>query len=131
VANGDVTTATAARIEAALESANLAALRDLLDRDVRCGAPGDPEPSCQNRDQALAWFQRGWDDGVRASVNEMVATADQVLIGLTIIGNAAATEAGGEARRWQVLTLRSGRVIDIRSYDDRVEAAAVLALPGP
>jgi ketosteroid isomerase-like protein len=117
-------------VKAALESDDLAAFRDLLDPDVRWGAPDDPTPSCQNRDQVLSWYRRGRQAGGRAQVTEMLAGADRILIGLKVVGNAAALEAGGEADRWQVLTLVGGRVIDIRAFDDRAEAASRAGLAG-
>jgi len=112
--------ALAERIKAALESADLSRFRDLLDPNVRWGAPGDPAPACQSREQVLAWYQRSRDGGVRASVDEVVVGEGRVLVGLTL-ANASPGRDGG-AQRWQVLTLRNGRVIDIRGYDDRDEA---------
>jgi hypothetical protein len=83
-----------------------------------------PGAGCQNRDQVLAWYQRRRDDGIHASVTELVIAADKVLVGLKVRGSAAAEEHGGEVDRWQVLTLGQGRVVDIRAFDDRREAAA-------
>jgi ketosteroid isomerase-like protein len=115
--------ALAERIKAALQSADLSTFRDLLDPSVRWGAPGDPAPACQNREQVLAWYQRSRDGGVRASVDEVVLGEGKLLIGLTL-ANARPGRDGG-AERWQVLTLRNGRVVDIRGFDDRSEAMAI------
>lgn len=120
----------AARVKAALESADLATFRELLDPDVRWGAPDDAAPSCQNRDQVLAWYQRGRDSGVRASVTEVVVATNKVLVGLKVRGSAAAAEHGREADRWQVLTLGGGRVVDIRGFDRRGDAAASAGIRG-
>lgn len=49
---------------------------------------------------------------------------DRILVGLTVVGLQVATEGAGEARRWQVLTVRGGRVVDIVGFDDRSEATA-------
>ncbi len=118
----------AAQVRAALESADLAAIGELLDPDVHWGPPDEREPSCQNRDQVLAWYQRGGDAGVRASVTEVVVVEDKMLVGLRVVGRAAAEENAGEADRWQVLTLRGGRVVDIRGFDDQSEAATRVGL---
>jgi ketosteroid isomerase-like protein len=107
-------------VQAALESDDLAAFSDLLDPNVRWGAPDDPTPSCQNRDQVLSWYRRGRQAGVRAQVTEVLAGADMILVGFKV----------GEADRWQVLTLSDGRVIDIRAFDDRAEAASRSGLAG-
>jgi hypothetical protein len=53
-----------------------------------------------------------------------VVRGDQILIGLKVAGNRAADARSGEAERWQVLTVRGGRVVDIVGFDERGEAAA-------
>jgi ketosteroid isomerase-like protein len=118
-------TPIAERIRNAFESADPAAIGDLLSPDVRWGAPDDPQPGCTNREQVLAWYQRGRDAGVRAQVTEVVVHGDdKVLVGLHVTGRVVPGRSDGEADRWQVLTLRAGRVVDIRGFDDRDEAAA-------
>lgn len=112
------------RIRAALESADLDAMSALLDPDVRWGAPDDEQPTCQNRRQVLAWYQRGRDGGVRADVIEVVARDDRVLVGLRVSGTAGAAAPDGTTERWQVMTVCEGRVVDIRGFDGRAEAAA-------
>jgi ketosteroid isomerase-like protein len=116
----------AQQVKIALESADLSAFSRLLDPNVRWGAPDDdPVPSCQNREQVLAWYRRGRDAGVRARISEVVVLGDQtILAGLVVTGNRAAEENGGGIERWQLLTVRDGRVVDIVAYDDRTEAVA-------
>jgi len=123
----------AEQVRAALDSADLAAIGELLHPDVRWGAPGDPEPSCRNRAQVLAWYRRGRDAGVRARVAEVVAHGDKILVGLTVAGRAGADEkAGAESDRWEVLTVGEGQIVDIRGFDDRGEAADYAGMPpGP
>jgi hypothetical protein len=117
----------ARQVKAALEAADVSAFSDLLDPHVRWGAPDDPVPPCQTRDQVLTWYQRGRDDGVRASVTEVVVGDDKLLVGLRVVGRAAEDEP---VDRWQVLTLGGGLVVDIRGFDDRGEAAARAGVPG-
>jgi ketosteroid isomerase-like protein len=114
----------AKQVKIALEAADLSAFSDLLDPDVHWGAPDDPSPSCQNRNQVLAWYQRGRDAGVRAQVREVEVRGDRILVGLQVNGRPTADEQGGSAERWQVLTVRDGRVVDIVGFDDRDEAVA-------
>jgi ketosteroid isomerase-like protein len=57
-------------------------------------------------------------------VTEVTAGAGTLLVGLEVTGTPAAREAGGLAERWQVLTLRGGRIVDIRGFEDRAAAAA-------
>lgn len=115
----------AEQVWAALESADLSAFRDLLDPDVHWGAPDDPSsPACQNRDHVLAWYKQARESGVRARVSETVVLGAQIVVGLRVVGNRAATDTGSEVGRWEVLTVRDGRVVDIVGFDDRGDAVA-------
>jgi hypothetical protein len=123
------TVAIAERVRDALEGADLSAIAELLDPAVRWGAPDDMEGGCQNRKQVLDWYRRGREAGARARVTEVVAKGDKILVGLKVRGTPAAEELGGEADRWQVLTVAGDRVVDIRAFDDRDEAASRVGLP--
>jgi len=117
-------------VRLALGSGDLDAIRELLDPGARWGAPDGPhEFDCQNRDQVVAWWARAQADGVRAVVTEVTAGAGTLLVGLEVTGTEAAREAGGMAERWQVLTVREDRIVDIRGFDDRAVAAARAGLP--
>ena len=122
------TVAIAERVREALGSADLSAFADLLDPAVRWGAPDDMDGGCQNRKQVLDWYRRGREAGARASVTEVVPNGDKILVGLRVTGTQTAAELGGEADRWQVLTVADGRVIDIRAFDDRADAASRVGL---
>ena len=67
----------AEQVRSALETADLSAFSELLDPDVRWGAPGDPSPACMDRAQVLSWYQRGLDAGVRARVAEIAVLDDR------------------------------------------------------
>jgi len=56
----------AVQIRRALESGDLSAFSDLLDPDMKLGAPGDPRPACQNSEQVIAWYERGPVDTTRS-----------------------------------------------------------------
>jgi hypothetical protein len=72
----------------------------------------------------VQWYQRGFDRGMRATVGEVSAVADSVLVGLAVTGNPAADDSGGRVERWQVLTIADGLVSDIRGFEDRPSALA-------
>ncbi len=114
----------ARQVRIALDGGNLSSFSDLLDPDVRWGAPDAEHPSCRNRDQVLTWYRRGRESGVRASVNNVVVHGDRLLVSLTVRGSADADTRGGAALRWQVLTVSGGRIVDIVGFDDRLEALA-------
>jgi len=122
----DATQRLAGRVRQALEAADLTAYADLLDPAVRWGPPGDPSPPCQNRDQVLAWCRRGRGTGTRARVTETLVSGDRILVGLKVTGSQAA--AAGEKDRWQILTVRRGRITGITGFGDRDEAAACAGL---
>jgi ketosteroid isomerase-like protein len=120
----DDTETVARQVRTALESADLSAFGDLLDPDVRWGAPDAKVPSCQNRAQVLAWYKRGREAGTRATVSEVTVLGDRLVVGLAVGGTRGAQERGGVALRWQVLTVKGGRIVDIVGFDDRSEAVA-------
>ena len=127
----DVVERLAGRVRLALEAADLDAYADLLDPGVRWGPPGDPVPPCQNRAQVLAWYQRGRAAGARARVTETLVSRDRILVGLKVTGRPA-IGAGDETDRWQVLTVRDGRITAIAGFEERDEAAAWAGLaPAP
>jgi ketosteroid isomerase-like protein len=113
----------ASKVEVVLNSADLSAFSELLDPDVTWGAPGDTVWGCHNRDEVIAWYNRARAEGMAGEVTEVVIGNDALLVGLRVSGTGEAEEAGGVARRWQVLRVRDGRVVDIRGYPDRSEAA--------
>jgi hypothetical protein len=123
--------ALAGRVRSALESGDLDAIRDLLGRNARWGAPEGPgDADCRDRDQVIAWWASARAAGARAVVTEVTTGLGTLLVGLDVSGTPAAREAGGTARRWQVLTVKGDRIIDIRGFDDRTEAAARAGVPG-
>ena len=109
----------AEQVQAALQTADLAGYRELLDPNVTWGAPDDKKPSCQNRDQVLAWYRRGRAKGVRAHVTETVVRNDKILVGLSVSDGQSPPGFGDVANRWQILTVKNGLVIDIRGFDER------------
>lgn len=118
------------RVRIALESGDLDGIRDLLDPDARWGTPEGPhEADCHNRDQVVAWWASARAAGARAVVTEVTAGAGTLLVGLEVTGTPTARETGGAAERWQVLSLRDDRIVDIRGFDNRPAAAARAGVP--
>jgi ketosteroid isomerase-like protein len=106
----------------ALAAEELSAFTELLDPAVTWGAPGARNPSCQNRNQVLAWYQRGRDAGVSGSVYDVEVLGDRLLVSISVRGTENAREHGGTALRFQVLTVRNGKVVEIVGFDDKTEA---------
>jgi ketosteroid isomerase-like protein len=114
-------------VRKALAAEDLSAFTELLDPTVTWGAPGARNPSCKNRNQVLAWYQRGRDAGVRGSVYDMEVLGDRLLVSMSVRGTENANERGGAALRFQVLTVRSGKVVDIVGFDDKTEALSYVS----
>jgi ketosteroid isomerase-like protein len=115
----------AGQVAAALGAADLAAYSDLLDPAVTWGSPGHPEWGCQRRAQVLAWYGRGREAGTRATVTETAVSGDKILVGLKVTGRLSEDGSPvGDEDRWQILTVRNGRVTDIVGFGDRDEAVS-------
>jgi ketosteroid isomerase-like protein len=112
----------AKKVRAALVAEDLSAFTELLDPAVTWGAPGARNPSCTNRSQVLAWYQRGRKTGVRGSVFDVEVIGDRLLVSMSVRGTEGARERGGQALRHQVLTVRNGRIVDIVGFDDKTDA---------
>lgn len=59
----------------------------------------------------------------------MSVLGDQILVRMTVPGSGAAEERGGAALRWQVLTVRQGRVAEIVGFDDHDDVRPWLETP--
>jgi hypothetical protein len=114
----------AQRVRAALESADLSLFGELLDPNVRWGAPDDPAPSCLTRSDVLAWYGRGRASGRRARVVDFQVHRDKILVHLSVTSPSPTGDSPVESDRWQVLTCARGRVVDIRGFETRDEASA-------
>ncbi len=114
----------AGQVRRAMASQDIAAFSELLDPDVTWGAPGARSPSCQNRQQVLAWYQRGRDAGVSGSVNDIEVCGTNLLVTLVVQGSESAEERGGAALRFQVLTVRGAKIVNIVGFDDKADAIA-------
>ena len=114
-------------VRRALAAEDLGAFCELLDPAVTWGAPGARNPSCKNRSQVLDWYQRGRDAGVRASIHAVEVLGDRLLVSMSVRGTENARERGGAALRFQVLTVRSGKVVDIAGFDGKTEALSYVS----
>jgi len=114
-------------VRKALAADDLSAFTELLDPAVTWGAPGAHNPTCKNRSQVLAWYQRGRDAGVRGSVYDVEVLGYRLLVTMSVRGTENANERGGAALRFQVLTVRSGKVVDIVGFDDKTEALSYVS----
>ena len=115
--------AAAARLRAALESADLEALGAMLDDHVRWGGEEDTPETCHTRAEVLSRLARRRAGGLETRVLEVVSGDEAVLLGLGV-KRPVRGGFGQERPVYQVLKLRNQRVVDIRGYPTRLEAAA-------
>jgi ketosteroid isomerase-like protein len=127
------TQVAAARLRAVLEAGDLSAFGALLDDNVRWGGPEDTPETCHTRTEVLNRLRQQREAGVEMQVLEVTAGHDGVVAGFQI----KQPVQGGFVReftRYQVLEVRSERIVTISGYPTREEAAAragVVGSPAP
>lgn len=122
----------AGQVAEALSAPDLSRYADLLAPDVQWGPPGMTPAPCSTREQVLAWYRRGQAAGARATVTETSVHGERILVGLAVTGRQG--REGPAELRWQVLTVRDGRVSAIVGFDERQDAlhlATTGELPTP
>ena len=120
----DATFELAEQVKKALATGDVSAFADLLDPNVTWRAPGARKPTCKNRSQVLHWYQRAQESGVRGNAFDVEVIGDRLLVSLVVRGTDDARERGGTALRYQVYTVRGGRIVDIVGFDDKADARA-------
>jgi hypothetical protein len=120
-ANRKDTEAAAARLRAAFESSDLAAFGAVLDDAVRWGGEEETPETCHSRAEVLERLATQRTNGLRIRVIELVPGAEGVLLGLSVIRPG---QGHRERTRYQALKVRDERVVEIRGYESRAEAAA-------
>jgi len=55
-------------------------------------------------------------------VYDVEVLGDRLLVSMSVRGTENARERGGAVLRFQVLTVRNGKVVDIVGFDDKTEA---------
>ena len=107
-------------VAAAFESSDLGAIRELLAPNASWGSPGQVPATCQNRDQVMQWYENGYEQGIRATVEETLVIQNHIVVGLDITQLNSGDH--GVEDRWQVLTVENALIVDIRGYQNRDEA---------
>ncbi|MGC2486619.1 MAG: nuclear transport factor 2 family protein [Acidimicrobiales bacterium] len=112
----------AEQVRMALSEGDISAFATLLDPHVTWGAPRARNPTCKNRNQVLDWYRRAQESGIHGEVVDVEVIGDHLLVSLLVRGSESARERGSAAQRYQVLTVRDDRIIDIVGFDDKAEA---------
>jgi hypothetical protein len=112
----------AARVRYAMEAIDLDEMARLLAPDARWGAPEQEVPTCRNAIEILSWYEMARANGIRADITEVTVVGENIVIGLIILAPAVGKKKAKDQERWQVLSVRDGRIAEIRGYQRRGEA---------
>jgi ketosteroid isomerase-like protein len=113
----------AARLPDVVAGGDLAAMLPLLSPDVRWGPDEDTPDTCHSRDDVARWFGGRLRDGLRARVVETTVRGPRILLALSAT---LPEDAEEPQERLLVLTVRGGRVADVRAAYDRDHARHLL-----
>ncbi len=113
----------AQRVRNAMEAIDLATMAELLAPNAKWGAPEQEVPMCQNAHEILSWYDLAQAEGVRAEIKEVVVVGESLVIGLKVLANKDVDPKAKNRTRWQVMSVRDGRIAEIRGYETRGEAS--------
>lgn len=119
-------TELARRGYAAIAAGDVAAIREMLDPEVKWHA-GVPEDGCQNREQALAFIAREDRPGLPELVDVIDAGDGRVIV----IVQPPAQDGSTPPLRANVTTFRDGRVVEMVAYESPEDACAAAGIPSP
>jgi len=108
----------ARHLEAAYRDRDLDLLASLLHPDVRWTGV------CRNREQVLDWYRGLLADRTVATVRSVEVDRDAVLLGLNVTLQAEGARPAPPQQLYQVFTVDSAQIVDIRGYPDRASAVA-------
>jgi ketosteroid isomerase-like protein len=125
-----------ALIEGAYEryaNGDLAAILDLVDPDLEWTyldpAEADPAPQvCHGRHELEHALERRRRQGLPSQLEEVIGRGDQVIVVTRTPGLDAVRARQAGDRNVDVLTVRAGRVVALRSYRNRDEALTLAGI---
>jgi ankyrin repeat protein len=79
---------------------------------------------CRDRGQVLDWYATLLAEGTTATVRSVQVDRDAVVLGLTVARPAEGARPAPPQRLYQVFTVDSAQIVDIRGYADRASALA-------
>jgi ketosteroid isomerase-like protein len=112
----------AARVRNAMETIDLTTMGELLAPNAKWGAPEQEVPTCQNAQEILSWFDLAQANGVRAEIKSVDVVGGHLVVGLKVLANKDIDPKAKNRTRWQVMSVRDGRIAEIRGYETRGEA---------
>jgi ketosteroid isomerase-like protein len=92
------------------------------------GLADPPLQTCHGRGEVEAALRRQAQQGLTAQLEEVLANADRVMVGVHIPGVDATRLRQTNDRNYDVFTVQDGRIVAIRACHDRAEALAVAGI---
>ncbi|MGO8958246.1 MAG: ankyrin repeat domain-containing protein [Streptosporangiaceae bacterium] len=106
----------ARHLEAAYRDEDLGLLGSLLHPQVQWTG------LCSNSEQVLDWYRALLADGTVATVQSVEVDRDAVVLGLAVARKAEGARPAPPQQLYQVFTVDSARIVNIRGYPDRHSA---------
>jgi ketosteroid isomerase-like protein len=117
----------------AYDRGDVARMMDFIDPDLEWTYldPGleDPQPQvCRGRDELEKALRRQADLGLRAEVEEVVASGDQVILVMRTPWIGQYRHQAADDRTYDVITLRDGLIVGLHACRDRNEARSIAGI---
>ena len=91
--------------------------------------PGNPQPQiCHGRGELEKALRRQADLGLRAELEEVIASGDQVILVMRTPGVDAYRQRRADDRTYDVVTLRDGLIVGLYACRDRGEARSLAGI---
>ncbi len=116
----------AERVRAALCDRDLQAFGALLSDEVRWGSDGHPR-ACRNRTDVLATFSRLMNEGAEGEITEVATGTNGILCRLAVTWPTP-SDHPEDRDIFHVYLVATGKIVEIRRYDDRASAAEVAGI---
>jgi ketosteroid isomerase-like protein len=117
----------------AYDGDDVAALMDFVDLGLEWTyldpGPGNPQPRiCHGRGELERALRRLADRGLRAELEEVIASGDQVILVMRTPGVDEYRQRRAEDRTYDVATVRDGMIVGLQACRDRSEARSLAGI---
>ena len=117
----------------AYDRGDVAAMMDLVDPGLEWTyldpGPGNPQPQiCHGRGELEKALRRQADLGLRAELEEVIASGDQVILVMRTPGVDEYRQRRADDRTYDVVTVRDGLIVGLYACRDRNEARSLAGI---
>ena len=117
----------------AYDKGDIATMMDFVDPDLEWTyldpAAGNPQPqTCRGRGELEKALRRQADMGLRAELEEVIASGDQVIVVMRTPGVDEYRHRQADDRTYDVVTVRDGLIAGLHACRDRSEARSLAGI---